>query len=164
MVKSEICDAFSPFYRGYFFHYVQRTLCHCEASTGDPAGYCVPVGKRRTQAKGKQLSLATIVWSKAQCATRTLGFFRTRREKHNLIKILTFNRTNNIILAFYDELLKHPFGCFCFGEIFITRAKHYVIPSEAWESPGTDTLLNKAVPFREMRRTTSLLKSHYRGR
>ena len=57
---------------------------------GDPAGYCVPVGKRRTQAKGKQLSLATIVWSKAQCATRTLGFFRTRREKHNLIKILTF--------------------------------------------------------------------------
>jgi len=26
------------------------------------------VGKRRTQAKGKQLSLATIVWSKAQCA------------------------------------------------------------------------------------------------
>ena len=78
------------------------------------------------------------------------GIFRTCREKHNLIKILTFNKINNIILAFYDELLKHPFGCFCFGEIFITRAKHYVIPSEAWESPGTDTLLNKAVPFREI--------------
>ena len=32
---------------------VQRTLCHCEriAHYGDPAGYCVPVGKRRKQEK-----------------------------------------------------------------------------------------------------------------
>ena len=49
------------------------------------------------------------------------GIFRTCREKHNLIKILTFNKINNIILAFYDELLKHPFGCFCFGKIKLQR-------------------------------------------
>ena len=42
--------------------------CHCERKYGDPAGYCVLAGKRRTQAKDKQLSLATIVWSKVQCA------------------------------------------------------------------------------------------------
>ena len=39
----------------------------------------------------------------------------------NSIKILTFNKINNIILAFYDELLKHPYGCFCFGEIKLQR-------------------------------------------
>ena len=39
---------------------------HCQI--GDPAGYCVLAGKRRTQAKDKQLSLTTIVWSKVQCA------------------------------------------------------------------------------------------------
>ena len=44
-------------------------ICHCEASTGAPAGYCVPVGKRNKQAKDKQLSLATIVWSKVKFMT-----------------------------------------------------------------------------------------------
>ena len=47
-------------------------LCHCEASTGVPAGYCVPVGKRNKQAKDKQLSLATIVWSKVKFMTRNV--------------------------------------------------------------------------------------------
>ena len=37
---------FSPFYRESF-------LCHSEESNGDPAGYCVPVGKRNKQAKDK---------------------------------------------------------------------------------------------------------------
>ena len=55
---------------------MQRTLCHCEASTGDPAGYCVPVGKRNKQAKDKQLSLATIVWSKVKFMTRDVRISR----------------------------------------------------------------------------------------
>ena len=55
---------------------VQRTLCHCEASTGVPAGYCVPVGKRNKQAKDKQLSLATIVWSKVKFMTRDVAISR----------------------------------------------------------------------------------------
>ena len=126
--------------------------------------FCTCVEKKAHTSKRVSVIACDNVISKAKLCDAYTGIFRTCREKHNLIKILTFNKINNIILAFYDELLKHPFGCFCFGEIFITRAKHYVIPSEAWESPGTDTLLNKAVPFREMRRTTSLLKSHYRGR
>ena len=64
---------------------VQRTLCHCEAlptampwqSPGREPYYkptqdtfVLAWRKRRTQAKDKQLSLATIVWSKVQCAPR----------------------------------------------------------------------------------------------
>ena len=62
---------------------MQRTLCHCEASTGVPAGYCVPVGKRNKQAKDKQLSLATIVWSKVKFMTRDVAIPR----KGYLIKL-----------------------------------------------------------------------------
>ena len=51
-------------------------LCHCEASTGVPAGYCVPVGKSNKQAKDKQLSLATIVWSKVKFMTRDVAISR----------------------------------------------------------------------------------------
>ena len=46
-------------------------------------------------------------------------------------------------------IFKHPNGCFFIKAILIP-CEVYVIPSEAWESPGTDTLLNKAVPFREI--------------
>ena len=92
LVKSEICDVytrifrtrrekhnlikFSPFYRESF-------LCHSEESNGDPAGYCVPVGKRNKQAKDKQLSLATIVWSKVKFMTRDVAIPR----KGYLIKL-----------------------------------------------------------------------------
>ena len=40
------------------------------AHYGDPAGYCVPVGKRNKQAKDKQLSFTAIVWSKVKFMTR----------------------------------------------------------------------------------------------
>ena len=51
----------------YFIRY--KVLCHCERKYGDPAGYCVPVGKRNKQAKDKQLTFTAIVWSKAQFMT-----------------------------------------------------------------------------------------------
>ena len=42
----------------------------CTVHYGDPAGYCVPVGKRNKQAKDKQLSFTAIVWSKVKFMTR----------------------------------------------------------------------------------------------
>ena len=38
--------------------------CYCERKNGDPAGYCVPVGKRSTQAKDWALLLAKMWFQK----------------------------------------------------------------------------------------------------
>ena len=68
--------------------FVQRTLCHCERKYGDPAGYCVPVGKRNKQAKDKQLSFTAIVWSKVKFMTRSVRRCRYDNDCCQLLRLL----------------------------------------------------------------------------
>ena len=57
---------------------MQRTYVILRSIIGVPTRYCVLVGKRNKQAKDKQLSLATIVWSKVQFMTRDVRIPRKR--------------------------------------------------------------------------------------
>ena len=50
---------------------VQHTICHCERKNGVPAGYCVPVGKRHTQAKEWALSPPIMRFQK--CSVRRIS-------------------------------------------------------------------------------------------
>ena len=95
--------------RTYFFYVIAR-------SYRGPRGILSTRGEKEHTSKRVSVIASDNVISKAKLCDAYTGIFRTCREKHNLIKILTFNKINNIILAFYDELLKHPFGCFCFGK------------------------------------------------
>ena len=74
-----------------------RVSCHCEQKNGDPAGYCVPVGKRNKQAKDRQLSFTAIVWSKVQFMTcsvqRTLRHCEALPERESASKTIKRNST-----------------------------------------------------------------------
>ena len=99
----------------YFYSISYEALCHCEASTGVPAGYCVPVGKSNKQAKDKQLSLATIVWSKVKFMTRDVAI---AGNGHRIIKptqdyfALAWRRETNKCCVM--KLFAHFFNCTTF--------------------------------------------------
>ena len=64
------CNAYYVVSTMPFVHFRAKHFCHCETPLiGDPAGYCVPVGKRSMQAKDNRLLLATIGWSKEKHTT-----------------------------------------------------------------------------------------------
>ena len=64
------CNAYYVVSTMPFVHFRATHFCHCETPLiGDPAGYCVPVGKRSMQAKDNRLLLATIGWSKEKHTT-----------------------------------------------------------------------------------------------
>ena len=81
-----------------------KTAHHLDAlflKYGDPAGYCVLAGKRNKQAKDKQLSLATIVWSKVQFMTCNVPKAHIAPKVHRFCK-----RQKHRIIAFTQCAVK----------------------------------------------------------
>ena len=71
-----------------------------------PRGILCTRGEKAHTSKRVSIIACNNVISKAKCAPRTLGFFRTRRENHNLIKFSPFYRRRGpqkILLYFWGE-------------------------------------------------------------